>query len=195
MHSSSTSCNPDLHAGLDLGRARAAIAPVLAAHDVSLCELEWLTDRGHWTLRLTIERPGSAEVSGGVTLEDCAEVSRDVSAVLDAEDLVPHAYQLEVSSPGLDRPLRSAADFARFAGRTARVKLSAPAPDGQRLLRGPLAAAGEGKVAVLVDGKRIEVPLADVVEARLVFELAPQPKKGGRQGKGGSGKTPGAPKR
>jgi ribosome maturation factor RimP len=130
-----------------------------------------------------------------VTLEDCVEVSRDVSSVLDVAELIPHRYNLEVSSPGLDRPLRGAADFARFRGRSARVKLGRPAPDGQRLLRGTLDEAPEGAVAVVVDGKRIEVPLADVVEANLVFELSPQPKKGARQEKGGKGRRPDSSKR
>jgi ribosome maturation factor RimP len=119
----------------------------------------------------------SSDPAGGVTLEDCANVSRDISTVLDEVDVVVHAYSLEVSSPGLDRKLHSLADFRRFRGKSARVKLARPAPDGQRLLRGELLEAPENKVAVLVDGKRIEAPLDDVVEARLVFELAPSPKK------------------
>jgi ribosome maturation factor RimP len=168
---------------VDLDRIGAAIGPLLATHGVSLVDLEWFTDQGTWTLRLTIEREGTSEVGGGVSLDDCAEVSRDVSAVLDVEDLVKHSYSLEVSSPGLERRLKKAADFERFRGKLARVKLARPAPDGQRLLRGPLAEAPEGRVAVIVDGKRIEAPLDDVVEARLVFELVPQPKKSPRQGK------------
>ncbi|WP_129351168.1 ribosome maturation factor RimP [Sorangium cellulosum] len=172
-------------AAFDLGRVRDAVVPVLASHGVVLVDLEWVTERAGWTLRITIEREGAADVAGGVTLEDCADVSRDVSSVLDVEDLIAHHYNLEVSSPGLDRRLRTAAEFARFRGRTAKVKLSRPAPDGQRLLRGELLEAPEGQVAVLVDGKRIEVPLTDVVEARLVFELTsqPKPRKGQRQGK------------
>ncbi|WP_438014589.1 ribosome maturation factor RimP [Sorangium sp. So ce315] len=172
-------------ATFDLGRVRDAVTPVLASHGVTLVDLEWTTERAGWTLRLTIEREGTADAGGGVTLEDCADVSRDVSSVLDVEDLIPNHYNLEVSSPGLDRRLRTEAELARFRGRTAKVKLSRPAPDGQRLLRGELLEAPEGRVAVLVDGKRIEVPFSDVVEARLVFELASQPKpnKGRRQGK------------
>jgi ribosome maturation factor RimP len=166
-------------AGVDLPRVRAAVAPVLSAHGVSLVDLAWQTDRVGWVLRITIEREGSTELGGGVTLADCAEVSRDTSAVLDADDeLVPHHYNLEVSSPGVDRPLRTAADFVRFSGRSARVKLRRPAPDGQRVLRGALEEAPEGTVAVRADGKRIEVPFADVAEANLVFELNPEPKKG-----------------
>jgi ribosome maturation factor RimP len=179
---------PSTRAVFDLGRVRDAVAPVLASHGVTLVDLEWTTERAGWTLRLTIERQDADhadDVGGGVTLEDCADVSRDVSSVLDVEDLIPNHYNLEVSSPGLDRRLRTAAEFARFLGRTAKVKLSRPASDGQRLLRGELLEAPEGQVAVLVDGKRIAVPFADVVEARLVFELTsqPKPKKGQRQGK------------
>ncbi|WP_437323812.1 ribosome maturation factor RimP [Sorangium sp. So ce381] len=178
---------PSTRAVFDLGRVRDAVAPVLASHGVTLVDLEWTTERERagWTLRLTIEREDAVDAGGGVTLEDCADVSRDVSSVLDVEDLIPNHYNLEVSSPGLDRRLRTAAEFARFLGRTAKVKLSRPAPDGQRLLRGELLEAPEGQVAVLVDGKRIAVPFADVVEARLVFELPSQPKakKGQRQGK------------
>jgi ribosome maturation factor RimP len=175
--------------GVDLAKIREAIAPVLSAHGISLVDLEWSTDRSGWVLRVTIEREGSTDQGGGVTLEDCADVSRDVSSVLDVEDLIAAHYNLEVSSPGLDRPLRTEAEFARFSGALARVKLSRPAPDGQRLLRGTLAEAPAGQVAVVVDGKRIEVPFADVAEANLVFELSPQPKKkakpGGRKSAGG----------
>lgn len=176
---------PSTRAVFDLGRVRDAVAPVLASRGVTLVDLEWTTELAGWTLRFTIEREGADDAGGGVTLEDCADVSRDVSSLLDVEDLIPNHYNLEVSSPGLDRRLHTAVEFARFLGRTAKVKLSRPAPDGQRLLRGELLEAPEGQVAVLVDGRRIAVPFADVVEARLVFELTSQskPKKGQRQGK------------
>lgn len=176
---------------VDFDRIRAAVSPVLATHRVTLVDLEWGTDHGTWTLRFTIESNEAAaamssDPAGGVTLEDCANVSRDISTALDEVDIVAHAYSLEVSSPGLDRKLRSPSDFRRFCGKSARVKLARPAPDGQRLLRGELLEAPENKVAVLVDGKRIEAPLDDVVEARLVFELAPSPKKTKGSGAGKS---------
>ncbi|MEZ4295337.1 MAG: ribosome maturation factor RimP [Polyangiaceae bacterium] len=169
--------------GVDLDKVRDAITPVLAAIGVELVELEWLTERAGWTLRVTIERPGANPVDpknagGGVSLEDCVEVSRDCSAVLDVEDLIPHQYHLEVSSPGLDRKLRGEADFVRFRGMLAKVKLARPAPDGQRVLRGPIDEAPEGRVAIVADGKRVEVPAADVLEARLVYELTTGQKKG-----------------
>ena len=200
MNSSETQ---EIKAGVDLARVRAGIAPVLATHGVVLVDLEWLTERSGWVLRITIEKEGSTELGHvaphppgsrpqtpwGVTLEDCAEVSRDASAVLDVEDLIPQRYHLEVSSPGLDRPLRTAAEVARFTGHTAKVKLRHPAPDGQRVLRGLLDAAPEGKVAVIVDGKRIEVPHGDVAEANLVFELVAQPKKAQPRKKSGAGRS------
>lgn len=169
--------------GVDLARVREAIVPVLSAHGVSLVDLEWATDRIGWVLRVTIEHEGSTEQSGGVTLEDCVDVSRGVSSILDAdEDMITAHYHLEVSSPGVDRPLRTPAEFARFVGSTVKVKLSQPAPDGQRLLKGQLAEATSERVAVIVDGKRIEVPFADVAQANLVYELASAPKKGAPKG-------------
>lgn len=186
-----------IKAGLDLDRVRAAIAPVMTAHGVSLVDLEWGTDRAGWTLRITIEREGDTRAEFGVTLEDCADVSRDVSSVLDAEDLIPQHYNLEVSSPGLDRKLRSLPEFIRFTGKTAKVKLKHPAPDGQRLLRGTLDPAPEGRIAVLVDGKRLEVPYEEVEDAHLVYELPsqPKPKKGARPAKAKRGKEPRGSKR
>jgi ribosome maturation factor RimP len=191
----STENEQEIKAGVDLARLRAAVAPVVSAHGVVLVDLEWQTDRAGWVLRITIEREGIShpggrpgaladDAGGGVTLDDCADVSRAVSEMLDGIDsldaehpIIPQHYHLEVSSPGLDRPLRTQAEFARFAGKSAKVKLGRPAPDGQRLLRGTLDRAPEGRVAVLVDGKRVEVPFADIVEAHLVFELTAQPKK------------------
>lgn len=179
-------------AGVDIDRVRAALAPVLAAHGLALVDLEWGTDRGQWTLRLFIEREGNTSVSGGVTLDDCSEVSRDASAVLDVEDLIPHHYNLEVSSPGLDRKLRTEAEFRRFQGKLAKVKLKTAASDGQKLLRGHIESAPPGRVAVLVDGKRIEVAYDNVVDAHLVFELEThaKPKKGARPAKATRGKEP-----
>lgn len=179
-----------------LAAIHAAIEPVLAAHAVELCDLAWTGSPGvGLTLRLTIERPGpegeiwQPEKGFGVTLDDCADVSRAVSAVLDADESIDHHYTLEVSSPGLDRPIRGARDFARFRGALVKVKLARPAPDGQRVLRGPLLEATAGRVAVEVDGKRVEVDEADVAEANLVFDLGKQPPPRARPAKAGSAKA------
>ncbi len=139
-------------------------------------------------LRVTIERrpkPGAppedpARPSGwGVTLDDCADLSRDLSRVLDEDDFMPPAYTLEVSSPGLERELRGPEDFRRFQGFAARVKLRRPASDGQRLLRGVIASvdgpAGGEALAMRVDGKIITVPFEAVSDANLVYELPKAP--------------------
>jgi ribosome maturation factor RimP len=98
-----------------------------------------------WVLRLFIDVPAGASVT--VSHDDCARVSRDVSAALDVADSIPHAYQLELSSPGLDRPLRREGDFARFAGHNARVRLSeqgGQAVGGRRNFSGTIRSAKDG---------------------------------------------------
>lgn len=182
--------------GVDVGaRSLAAVkdllGPLCVAHGVDLVGVAWVTEHGMRTLRVTIERRGqgaedpSAELTRGwgVTLEDCAELSRDLSQALDHEEnAISGSYSLEVSSPGLERDIATLEDFKRFTGRLVRVKLAKPAPDGQRLLRGPLEKVevdptGKALITVSVDGKSISAAHADVKEANLVFELAPSPKK------------------
>jgi ribosome maturation factor RimP len=173
-----------------LASVRTIIEPVLRAHAVELADVAWATEHGALTLRVTIERPlpegtpWRPELGFGVNLDDCATVSRDVSSALDAiDDTMPEAYALEVSSPGLDRPLHGARDFVRFAGNAVKVKLKKPAADGQRLLRGTLIDATEDTIAVLVDGKRLEAAVTDVAEAQLVFELTKGEKTGPKPAK------------
>ena len=114
-------------------------------------------------LRVQIDRPGPAATADeSVSVEDCAHVSRDLSALLDVEDVVPTAYTLEVSSPGLDRPLRGRGDFDRFTGRRAKVVMREPV-DGQTFFKGRL--AGVEADAVLIDsddGRRHRVPVGIV---------------------------------
>jgi ribosome maturation factor RimP len=108
-----------------------------------------------------------------VDLELCANISRDLSPALDVADLIPHAYSLEVSSPGIERPLRSEQDFARFTGQKAKLKLR-EAVGGQRVLVGVLGGTtgGDAGTVRVTDGQRsFEVPLASVESAHLVFEF------------------------
>lgn len=171
-----------------LDRIEAIVVPLCEQHGVSLVELSWVTERAGLTLRVTIERTGEVfvpsqdgeEPVGGVTLADCANLSRDLSAALDTTEVVEHAYLLEVSSPGVERPLRNAADYARFAGKLVKLKLKKPAPDGQRVLRGTLMGvrgADGAEVTVKVDGRDISVPIIDVVDGHLVYELPKREKK------------------
>lgn len=110
-------------------------------------------------------------------VEDCEALSRAVSALLDVEDAVAGAYVLEVSSPGVDRPLTRTADFERFAGETARVELAAPV-DGRRRLRGALRPAGPDAVAVETEEGVVTAPMGLVARARLEG-LADHRSKGG----------------
>jgi ribosome maturation factor RimP len=124
-------------------------------------------------LRVQIDRPGpSRTAEESVSVEDCANVSRDLSAVLDVEDIVPAAYTLEVSSPGLDRPLRGSDDYRRFAGRRAKVVVSTPV-DGQTYFKGRLGGMEQG-TDVLIDGddgRRHRVPLGIITRANLEVEF------------------------
>ncbi len=127
-------------------------------------------------LRIVIDSPGPADgspqpVEDSVGIRDCQRISEDISAILDVEDVIDHRYTLEVSSPGLDRPLRHAADYRRFAGRRAKVVLSEPV-DGQAHFKGRL--QGVEDDTVLLDdeqGRPHRVPLALITRGRLEVEF------------------------
>ena len=103
----------------------------------------------------------------GIDIEDCATVSREVAALLDVEDPIPGHYNLEVSSPGLDRPLFTTEQYTRFAGELAKVTVYAPV-DGRRKFKGAILEAGEGTVTIDQDGTPVTLEMSNVVKARLV---------------------------
>jgi ribosome maturation factor RimP len=139
------------------------LAPLVEGLGYELWELEYSPGRGSGFLRLYID------AEAGIALDDCERVSRAVSEVLDAEDPIPVQYTLEVSSPGLERPLRTAEHFARFVGETVSVE-TVQAIEGRRRFKGALAAAGAETVEVEVDGQRWTLPLSGIRKAH----LAPQ---------------------
>lgn len=104
---------------------------------------------------------------GGIAIEDCETVSREVAALLDVEDPIPGQYSLEVSSPGLDRPLFTTEQFARFAGEQAAVTVYAPV-DGRRKFKGTILSAGDGQVTIDQDGAGVTLDMSNVVKAKLV---------------------------
>src|SRR5580765_6138364 len=111
---------------------------VAHTYGLDIFDVQFRREAGGMILRVQIDRPGpAASAEESVSVEDCARVSRDLSAVLDVEDVVPTAYTLEVSSPGLDRPLRHATDYGRFAGRRAKLVMR-QAVDGQMFFKGRL---------------------------------------------------------
>jgi ribosome maturation factor RimP len=142
----------------------ALLRPVVEGLGYELWELECSPGRGDGFLRLYLD------TEAGITVDDCERVSRAVSEVLDAEDAVEGHYTLEVSSPGLDRPLRTAAHFARFVGETVFVELVQP-QDGRRRFEGPLTAAGAETIEIEVDGQRHVLPVAGIRKAHVAPQL------------------------
>jgi ribosome maturation factor RimP len=165
------------------GRADAAVveqvrklaARIAQSYGLEIFDVRFRREASGMVLRVQLDRPGpAATAEESVSIDDCSHVSRDLSAVLDVEDVIPIAYTLEVSSPGLDRPLRNAGDFRRFAGRRAKLVMS-EAVDGQAFFKGRLAGVDEGPVpAVLIDGddgRRHRVPVGVITRANLEVEF------------------------
>ena len=140
------------------------VAPLVDECGIELVEVKHVKEGGRWFLRVFIDKPG------GIMVEDCELISRRIDPVLDTYDHIPHAYTLEVSSPGVDRPLNRLADFQRFAGE--RISLATFVPvDGQRRFIGILGPASEHSVTLDVDGKQVVIPMEQVASARLAFQF------------------------
>ncbi|HEX2127346.1 MAG TPA: ribosome maturation factor RimP [Thermoleophilaceae bacterium] len=157
------------------------IAPSLRDMGYELVRV-MLRGRERPTLEIMAERADRAPM----TVEDCAEISRAVSALLDVEDPLPGSYVLEVTSPGIDRPLVRPDDFARFAGFEARIETATPI-DGRRRFKGRLIGVEGDEVRIDVDGTVVPVPLASVKKAKLVLTDELIAASGG--GSGGSGRA------
>ncbi|AGL01288.1 ribosome maturation factor RimP [Desulfoscipio gibsoniae] len=140
------------------------ITPKLVELGVELVDIKYTREGGRWFLRIFIDKPA------GVGLEDCQLVSENIDPLLDEHDPIPHAYTLEVSSPGLDRPLNKPADFARFAGE--QIKLTTFNPvEGRRKFKGKIIAAEDRSVTLDVDGTSVILSLDQVASARLSPEF------------------------
>ena len=167
------------------------LAPTIASLDLELLGVEYLPAPGSALLRLYIDVPeaASGEEARAVTIEDCEAVSREVSAQLDVEDPISGNYTLEVSSPGVDRPLFAPAQFARFLGERAKVALKLP-QDGRRRLQGVIAAVEGERIGFDIDGTPFEVGFDNIDKARLMPDwaamgLAPAQDKSGRDARPG----------
>jgi ribosome maturation factor RimP len=137
------------------------LEPVVTGLGYELVEIEYQPNPKHGVLRIFIDQPD------GIQLDDCQEVSNQVSALLDVEDPIPGHYNLEVSSPGLDRPLNKVEDFERFTGEMVKIK-TGMAIDGQRNFKGLLRGIEGDDITIEFDGKRVSLPLASIEKARLV---------------------------
>lgn len=139
------------------------VEPALNAMGYDLVRVR-LSGARNPTLQVMAERNDRTEI----TVDDCAEISRNISAILDAEDPVPGSYTLEVSSPGIDRPLVRLPDFERFAGFEAKVESRVPV-GGRRRFRGKLAGVEKGCIRIAVHDDTYIVPFEDVQRAKLVL--------------------------
>src|SRR4051794_27633250 len=153
-------------------KGRGAAGRVAADRGLEIFAIQLRRDAPGLVLRIQIDRPGGAAAAeDSVSVEDCAHVSRDLRAILDVEDVVPTAYTLEVSSPGLDRPLRRPDDYRRFAGRLAKIVMSERV-DGQGFFRGRLGGVDGGDVLIDGDdGKTHRVPIEVITRANLEVEF------------------------
>ena len=138
---------------------------VASSEGMEIVDVEWKGGGSHRLLRIFIDKPG------GVSHADCEVISHQVGAILDVEEVIPVRYTLEVSSPGLDRKLVKPADYQRFAGKKATVRLRDPI-DGRSHFVGRLAGFEGGTVSLDAEGKgRVEFPLDQVIAARLIPEF------------------------
>jgi ribosome maturation factor RimP len=137
------------------------VEPVVTTEGMELVEVEFQREPRGWTLRLYIDK------DGGVDVNDCMAVSREVGDLLDVKDPIEHPYHLEVSSPGLNRPIRMQKDFERFSGRRVKISLSEPL-EGRRVFQGVLLGLDGQVLRMDCDQRVYEIPLGDIAKARLV---------------------------
>lgn len=143
-------------------RVRAIVEPLCEAEGFELVHIEFQPEAGGRILRLYIDKPG------GVTLDDCVNISRQVSDLLDISFESLGSYNLEVSSPGPERPLGKESDYNRFKGRKVKIKTSQPI-NGQKNFKGILSGISGGVVSVSVDGQTVVIPYNKISKARLVI--------------------------
>lgn len=159
-----------LHKDDICGRVTAIAQPILESLRIELVGIEFKRSGKELILCLFIDK------EGGVTVDDCADVSRELSVIIDIEDFIPGNYSLEVSSPGLDRPLKKVSDYERFAGRLVKIKTYEPFPDDagnrRKTFLGQLIGLEDGLVVVrLTEGQTASIPLERIAKANLEFEF------------------------
>jgi ribosome maturation factor RimP len=145
---------------------------VARSYDLEIFDVQFRRESAGWMLRVFVDVPwDGASPDASPTIQDIERVSRDLSAILDVEETIDHRYTLEVSSPGLDRPLRGEHDYRRFAGRLAKIVVS-EAVDGQKHFEGRLGGFDQGSIVIeTTPGKRQLIPLSLVTRARLEVEF------------------------
>jgi ribosome maturation factor RimP len=140
------------------------IEPVLEGMGFELVDTEYLSEHGKWVLRIY------ADGEGGITVDDCAKISKEISILIEAKDIFQHEYVLEVSSPGLNRPLKRNRDFERAVGKKIKVRMINPVKD-QKNFTGVLKTYKNGILYIEMTNKLIPLPWQDVKKANLVYEF------------------------
>lgn len=151
-------------------QVEALARPITLSLGMELVEVEYKREGRKMVLRLYIDKPG------GVSLDDCADVSREIAAVLDVDDVIPARYTLEVSSPGLNRPLKTRSHYEAYAGRLVKIKTFEMLPDDAGNLRKTflgelLGMEGDMIRLKLREGQNASIPLSAVAKAHLEFEI------------------------
>ncbi len=156
----------DLLKGEDIAaRAKELAEPLLSQKGMELVDVEYKMEHGQWVLRFFIDK------SGGITVEDCSDVSREIGVILDVKDIITHAYNLEVSSPGLDRPLTKEGDFLKYKGRKVKIKTKLPI-SGRRNFSAYLDDFKDGRIFLIdSEGRKWEIAISDIEKARLEISL------------------------
>jgi ribosome maturation factor RimP len=155
-----------------LEHIRAIAERVAAARGLEIWDIQSRRETGGHVVRVFIDRPGpSATPDDSVSVEDCEQVNREIGTILDVEDPLPFSYTLEVSSPGLDRPLRNLAEYKRFAGRLAKIVVSEPV-NNQKAFEGRLNGV-DGDVVLLEspNGRLHKLPMRLITRGRLEVEF------------------------
>jgi len=150
--------------GFDITKVTELVSPILDEMGFELVDIEYLSQYGRWVLRIY------ADKEGGITLEECARVSREVGNLMDVKDIFPHEYVLEVSSPGLNRPLKKEKDFERAIGKKIKIQMVAPI-NGRRRFTGYLKEVIQGNVYLEIDNNSFTLSRKDIEKASLVYDF------------------------
>jgi len=140
------------------------VEPILEEMGYELVNVEYVSSFGRWILRLFVDK------EGGVTIGDCARISEELGDLIDVKEFVRHEYNLEVSSPGLDRPLRREKDLCLALGKRVKVRMATPLK-GRRNFSGVLLRYGDGILHLEVDGVEVALSWPDVAKANLIYEF------------------------
>jgi len=146
------------------GQVGSLVEPILEEMGYELVDVEYVSSFGRWILRLFVDK------EGGVTIGDCARISEELGDLIDVKEIIRHEYNLEVSSPGLDRPLKKEKDLSRALGKRVKIRMTIPL-EGRRNFTGVLLRHGDGILHLEVDGQEVALSWPDVAKANLIYEF------------------------